>query len=154
MLWLQRHSWWGLLAMAAASTVVGLIALAGGITYQAVDVTGQGIDQIAAESSAGYELSEFAIRTDGLHLTVMGVALGAVLVLAFRRDQRWAWWTMWLLPLTVLAGSMLMFAYGAAGPATSGTIVGIIAAAILLVTAPRFFPSVRSRGIRRADSTS
>ena len=154
MLWLQRHSWWGLLAIAVASAWSGLIALAGGVTYQALDVTGKGIADIEAESSAGYQLSEFAIRTDGLHLMAMGVALGAVLVLAFRHDHPWAWWTMWILPLTVLAGSLLMFEYGAAGPATSGAIVGVLATAILAVTAPRFFPSVRRRGIPPDDSAS
>jgi hypothetical protein len=50
MLWLQRHAWWGLLVLAVISTVRGLIDLASGVTWQAEDVTGKPIAQIAAES--------------------------------------------------------------------------------------------------------
>lgn len=46
---------------------------------------------------------------------------------------------MWALPVFVIANSLLMFAFGAWGPATTGTEVGLVAALILLVGAPRFF---------------
>lgn len=97
MQWLQRRAWWGLLAMAASAVILGLVGVANGVTWQAEDATGKTIAQIAAESSAGSRLSDFSVRTDGLHLIALGLLAGAVLVFGFRQDRVWAWWTMWIL---------------------------------------------------------
>ena len=138
-LWLQRHGWWGLLAIAASGMLRGLIDLASGVTYQAEDLTGKTIAQIAAESGAGSRLSDFTVRTDGLYLITMGALAGAILVFGFRRDHRWAWWAAWTFPVTAIATSLLDLGFGVAGPGTSSAIVGGLGAAILLVSAPRFF---------------
>jgi hypothetical protein len=66
------------------------------------------------------------------------VLLCAVLLFAYRLDRPWAWWAMWTLPAFVIANSLLMLAFGAWGPAITGTVVGLVAAVILLVGAPRF----------------
>ncbi|MGH2656553.1 MAG: hypothetical protein ACRDIZ_07640 [Actinomycetota bacterium] len=141
MLWLQRHGWWGLLAMAVISVAQGLVDLASGVTYQAWHVTGKTIAQIAAESVDGSQLSDFSVRTGGLYLMAFGVLLGAILLFGFRQDRQWAWWAMWTFPVMVITASLLDLAFGDffAGPATTGGIVGILAAAILLISAPRFF---------------
>ena len=80
-LWLQRHAWWGLLAIAATGVLRGLIDLAVGVTYQAYDLTGQTFADITAESGAGSRLSDFTVRTDGLYLIGLGVLAGAILLL-------------------------------------------------------------------------
>jgi hypothetical protein len=139
MRWLQAHSWWGLLAVAAAAAWSGFVATVLGVTYQAVDVTGKTISDITAESSAGAQLSDFSVRTDGIHLMLLAVLASAVLVFGFQRNRRWAWWAMWTLPILTISTSGLDLAFGATGPAISASIVGALTAAILAVSAPRFF---------------
>ena len=139
MLWLQRNAWWGLFAIAALASVRGLGDLATGVTWQAEEVTGSTSAEIAAQSSAGFKLIDFVVRTEGLYLVALGVLLCAVLLFAYRLDRPWAWWAMWTLPVFVIANSLLMLAFGAWGPAITGTVVGLAAALILLVGAPRFF---------------
>jgi hypothetical protein len=138
-LWLQRHAWWGLLAIAATGVLRGLIDLASGVTYQAEDLTGKTFAEITAESGAGSRLSDFTVRTDGLYLIGLGVLAGAVLLFGFRQDHRWAWWASWAFPVMAIAGSVLDLGFGVAGPGTSSAVVGGLGVAILLVSAPRFF---------------
>ena len=71
--------------------------------------------------------------------SLLGVLLSAVLLFAYRQDRPWAWWAMWTLPVFAIANSLLMRAFGAWGPAITATEVGLVAALILLVGAPRFF---------------
>lgn len=104
-----------------------------------MDATGTTLAEIASQSDAGARLSDFSVRTDGIHLIELGVLVGAVLLFAFRQARPWAWWTMWTLPISVIAASVLDLRFGVAGPAISGTIVGLVAVAIMLITAPRFF---------------
>jgi hypothetical protein len=139
MAWLQRHAWWGLLVIAAVVTVSGVVDLASGVTWQAEDVTGRTIAQIGAESSAGSQLADFSVRTGGLYLIAIGVLGSAILLFAFRQDRAWAWWTMWTIPTMVIAGSFLYPNFPTPGPAITGAMVGVLAVAILLVSAPRFF---------------
>jgi hypothetical protein len=136
---LQRHAWWGLLAIAVATVVSGLVDLASGVTWQAVDVTGNTSDEIAVQSSAGAELANFAVRTVGVSFIALGALVCAVLLFAYRQVRIWAWWVMWTLPVFTIANSLLMRAFGAWGPATTGTVVGVVAAVLHLVGAPRFF---------------
>ena len=138
MSWLRRNAWWGLLAIVALNAAVGLLSLVSGVWYQAEDVTGTSIDEVIADGASGARLAEFGTRMDGLHLLALGVVLGAVLLVPFRRNQAWAWWAMWILPGSILATSAVHAAFGATGPAISGTIVGGLAAAILLVSRSRF----------------
>lgn len=137
--WLQRHGWWALFAIAVISVASGLIDLATGVTWQAPDLTGKTIAQIAAESVDGSQLSDFSVRTGGLYLIAFGVLLGAILLFGFRQDRQWAWWAMWTFPVMAIAASVLDLAFGVAGPAITGGFVGLLAAAILLISAPRFF---------------
>lgn len=139
MQWLQRIAWWGLLAIAALFAVRGLVDLVIGVSWQAVDVTGSTSAEIASHSSAGAQLIDFVVRTEGLYLIALGVLLCAVLLFAYRQDHPWAWWAMWTLPVFSIANSLLMLAFGAWDPAISGTVVGMVAAVLLLVGAPRFF---------------
>jgi len=136
---LSARAWWGLLAIAAVTVVSGLVDLVTGASWQPEDVTGSTLDEISAASRAGAEVIDFAVRTGGLYLAGLGVLLCAVLVFAYRQGRPWAWWTMWTLPVSVIAGSALMRAFGAWGPATTGTIVGLVAVVLHLVGVPFFF---------------
>ena len=75
---------------------------------------------------------------------MIGALLSTVLVFGFRHNRRWAWWAMWSLPIWAASVFALNLAFGVApgqappSPMISGPIVVILAAALLLVSAPRF----------------
>lgn len=136
---LQSNAWLALVGMAALSAIVGILDLVNGVWYEAQDVTGQSISEIAAASHAGARLADFALRLDGLTNIVLAIVIGAVVVFGFRSAQRWAWWTAWALPGIALGTSVVHVAFGAVGPAASGTVVALVEMAVLLASAPRFF---------------
>jgi hypothetical protein len=133
----EGHAWWGLLVIVAIVSISGLVDLMTGVTWQAPDVSGNTSAQIAAESAAGAEVLDFAVRVSGLSTVALGVLLGAVLLFAYRQGRTWAWWVMWTLPVWIIASTLLMRAYGAWGPATTGTLVGLLAAVLQFAGARR-----------------
>ena len=141
MRWLQRRAWWGLLVMALVVALFGITADPG----IPLGLTGLTLADLEAESAQAYRLVDFGVRTGGTLLVVIGVLQTAILVFAFRRDQPWAWWVMWTLPLWAVAVFLSYLIAGVAPgqapppPMISGPIVGVLSAAILLVSAPRFF---------------
>ena len=148
MRWLELHAWWGLLATAVLMSVFGLTDVASGAAADPaipLGLTGMTLEELQAEGPTAYRLSDLYTRVNGISLILIGLLFAAVLVFAFRQNRRWAWWTMWLLP--VWAASILVF-YLVVGvqpdeppppPMISGPILAVFCAAILLVSAPRFF---------------
>ena len=148
MAWLQRHAWWGLVVMSVIVGLFGVTDVIGGVTADPgipLGLTGMTLGELEADSAQAYRLLDFMVRAGGVHLIVMGGLMTAVLLFAFRRGQRWAWWAMWTLPAWAASVFVLNFAYGVAPgqalppPMISGPIFAVLAAAILLVSAPRFF---------------
>jgi hypothetical protein len=148
MRWLERHAWWGLLAVTATLAIFGITdVLVGPAADRGIPLalTGMTLDELEADGAASYRLFDFFTRTNGFSLLIAGLLGSAILMFAFRRDQRWAWWTMWLLPAWALGVVVFYLVAGVqpdqppAPPMVSGPIVAILSAAILLVTAPRFF---------------
>lgn len=148
MAWLERHTWWGLMFFAVVFVVFGVSDLIIGATADPgipLGLTGLTPAQLEAESASAYRMFDFMTRANGFSLLIVGLQMAAVLVFGFRRNQRWAWWTMWLFPAWAIG--VLVF-YVVAGtvadqppppPMLSGPFLAVIAAAILLVSAPRFF---------------
>jgi hypothetical protein len=145
--WLQRHSWWGLLVMALILTLFGIGDLAAGLEADPgipAGLTGMSLAELESESSAAYRLLDFGVRAGGLQLIAMGLLLTVVLLAGFRRGRPWAWWTMWLLPAWAATVFLLNAAFGVAPgqapppPMISGPIFAMLAAAILIVSAPGF----------------
>jgi hypothetical protein len=76
-----------------------------------------------------------------------GLLFFALLLVAFgvtdRRNQRWAWWTMWVLPAWAVGVPILYLVAGVEPdqppppPMVSGPILAVLSAAALLVSAPR-----------------
>ncbi len=101
--------------------------------------------ELEAEGPLAYRMYDLTLRGGGLSLVMVGALMTAILVFAFRPGQRWAWWTMWLFPAwgisVSVAGLVIGVAPGQAPPPPllSGFVLGLLAAAILLVSAPRFF---------------
>ncbi|MGH2381337.1 MAG: hypothetical protein ACRDG7_08965 [Candidatus Limnocylindria bacterium] len=160
MSWLRRHSWWGLFAIAVLFVLFGIGDLLIGFTWDPgipLGLVGLTPAELESQSAAGYRMLEFGTRGGGLNLIVIGVLFMAVLLAGVRRSQRWAWWTMWSMPAWMASGVLLNLAFGVAAgrapppPMISGLILTIVAAMILLVSAPRFFRSPESEA-RRATS--
>ena len=147
MRWLERHAWLGLLFVTGTLVVFGLTdVLVGPAADRAIPLglTGMTLEELEAEGPASYRLFDFFTRANGFSLLIAGLFGSAILLFAFRRNQRWAWWTMWLVPLW---GVGVVTFYLVAGvepdqppppPMVSGPIVVVLTAAILLVSAPRF----------------
>lgn len=148
MRWLERHAWWGLLVMSVTIVAFGVGDVIVGAPADpgiAQGLSGMTLAELEAESAAAYRLFDLFTRFNGWSLVALGIGLSAVLVFGFRRAQRWAWWTAWVLP--IWAGGIFVF-YVVAGtdpnqppppPMISGPIFAALSAAILAVTARPFF---------------
>lgn len=146
--WLQRHSWWGLVAMSVLVGLFGLGDLLNGFEWEPsipLGYVGMTPQELRAASPPAYRLLDHGVRSGGVDLLVIGALLTAILLFAFRRSQRWAWWAAWALPAWATAATLVNLAFGVAPgqapppPLTSGPVFAVLAAAILLVSAPRFF---------------
>lgn len=149
MRWLERHAWWGLLFMTVTLVIFGVgDVLVGPAADRGIPLglTGMTLEELQAEGPASYRLFDFFTRVNGNSLLLAGLFGTAMLLFAFRRDQPWAWWTMWLLPVWAVGGTAFYLVAGVHAdqppppPLVSGPIFAFVAVAILLVSAPRFFP--------------
>ena len=146
MSWLQRSAWWLLLTMTVLVAIIGLNPIISGINEDAsvpLGITGLSASELQMESAQGYRLIDFGVRSGGLDLIIIGVLLSTVLVFGFRHNRRWAWWAMWSLPVWAASVFTLTLAFGVAPgqapptPLISGAIIAVLAAVLLLVSAPR-----------------
>jgi hypothetical protein len=147
MAWLRRHAWWGLLVVSVMLVVFGITDIVSGA---AADVgipqglTGRTIAELEAESADAYRMFDFATRVNGWSLVLLGAFVSAIVLVPFRRGERWAWWAAWALPIWAAVGPVFYLVAGLAPgqppppPMISGPIVAILCAAILAVSAPRF----------------
>ena len=148
MRWLERHAWWGLMAIAVLYIVFGVTDLIIGPNADVgipLGLTGMTPAELEAEGPSAYRMFDFMTRTNGWSLVMIGWLMVAVLWFGFRRNERWAWWTMWFIPIWT-AGIGVFYLVAGVDPAQpppppmiSGPIVAAFSAAILLVSAPRFF---------------
>jgi len=146
--WLQRHAWWGLLAM---SLVLGAFGVTDVFVGSASDpgiplgLVGLSPDSLRAQSEAGYQLLDFFTRSQGLVLLAFGLLATIILLVAYRRDQRWAWWTMWSLPAWSAGVVALYLVAGVDAsqppppPMVTGPFFVVFSALIQVASAPRFF---------------
>ncbi len=144
---LERHAWWLLLATALIGVLFGLVDLGTGAPDNTLAVTGESAADLQGNSPAAYALIEEYVRIGGVHLMAIGLFGAAVLLFGFRRNARWAWWTMWLVPLTSGVLAVIHFTTVAPGqapavPAYSGSFIAAVDTVVLPVSAPRFFRGV------------
>lgn len=153
MTWLERHAWWGLALMSVVITLFGVTDVLVGPTADVaipMSLTGLTLAELEAESAAAYRLFDFFTRVNGFSLTALGLLATAVIVFAYRRHRRWAWWTMWLLPIWSAGAALFYVVAGLAPgqppppPMLSGPIFVALNVAILLVTARPFFSPDRA----------
>ena len=146
--WLQRNAWWGLVAVAAVFVLFGVVDVASGAEADPaipLGLTGLTLAELRAESAIGVELFDFMTRVNGWSLILLGGLLAVILLVPFRRGERWAWWTVWSIPAWSIGVALFYIVAGVQPdqppppPMVSGPIVAVLSAAILLLSAPRFF---------------
>ena len=148
MAWLQQNAWWGLVGMAVIVVLFGVGDIVNGVAADELiplGITGLTLAELEAESAVAYRLLDFGARGGGASLVVSGLLMLAILLFAFRRGERWAWWVMWTLPAWGASAFVMGLIFGVAPgeapppPMVSGPIFAALAVAILLVSASRFF---------------
>jgi uncharacterized membrane protein HdeD (DUF308 family) len=148
MTWLEQNGWWGLAFMTVVIALFGVTDMMAGASNDPaipLSLTGLTLAELEAESAAGYRLVDLYTRGNGLTLVLGGLLATAVLVFAYRRHRRWAWWTMWLLPAWAASVPVFYLIVGLAPgqppppPMISGPIFALFAVAILLAGARPFF---------------
>lgn len=106
---LQRNAWKWLLVPTVIVILFGIGDVIRGVDADPAIVeglTGLTIEEIEAASPEGVKVIEGLTRGQGLTLVWFGTALTAIVWFAYRRWQRWAWYTMWLLPVWSISVSI------------------------------------------------
>ena len=143
MRWLNRHAWWALVVVSVVLVVFGLTDIATGAAADpaiAQALTGKTLAELEAAGPDAYRLFDFFTRVNGWSLVLAGLLFTVVLLVPFRRGQRWAWWAMWLLPIWALGGALFYVAVGIRAdqppppPVVSGPILAVLTGAVLLVS--------------------
>jgi hypothetical protein len=138
---------WALVTLSALFALLGLGDVLRGIAFEpttAQAITGKTIDEIRAESAAGYTVIDYIYRGGGITLTLFTTLVTIVLAIPYRRGQWWSWWTAWILPIWASAVFGLALIHGTApgqeisGVAWSGAFFAILIGALLLLDLPRF----------------
>lgn len=146
--WLERHAWWGLLVFAVVLVLFGVLDMVSGPAADRaipLGLTGMTIEELQASSRAAYGLFDFFTRVNGWSLVLVGSLMAAIVLIPFRRNEPWAWWTMWLLPVWAIGAAVFYVVAGLAPgqppppPLVSGPIIAGLSAGILLVSIRRFF---------------
>lgn len=141
---IAQHARWLPAITAAVTIVAGLSQLLSGASYLAPAVTGESAETLAAGSPQAYRLVEAEVRLGGVHLTLFGALLLAVVVFGLRRNALWAWWTVWSLPLVAAGNVAVQLATVAPGQVPDGsvytaTVLAVLNSGALVISAPRFF---------------
>ena len=144
---IRRRAWWYLVALSVLIGLFGLTDIVGGVSADpgiTLGLTGRSLAELEAEGALAYRAYDFTTRTQGLSLVIIGILATGVLLIPYRHGQAWAWRLTWSLPAWT-AGVFLMYvAFGLAPgappppPMISGPLLGVIAAAVLLMDRGRF----------------
>ena len=139
-----RHAWKGLLTLVV---IHGFFAAIGDITggldadpATRIAVTGLSPDEISETSEPLARMIDVQTRSGGLHILTMCLLWGTIVAIPFRCGERWAWYTMWTLPLwgAVVALSFWFVDLVPDGPipppAISGWVFFILGSLLLLAS--------------------
>ena len=160
--WLRRYAWQLLLGMTALIAVVGLNPVRLGIREDSsvpLAFTGMTADELLSDNPQTFRLIDVQARFGGLDLIVIGLLLSAILLTSFRRNERWSWWAMWLLPAWGAAVSATILRQGLVegqappSPLFTGPVIAGLSSALLLITAPRFIRRRAAQGAAEAPSS-
>lgn len=134
---------------ACCSPLFGLTDIASGAAADVLipqALTGKTIGELQAERADAYRMFDFAARSNGGTLVLLGVLVAVIVLIPYRRGDRWAWRTAWALPAWAAVVPVFYLVAGVqpdqppAPPMISGPIIAVVCAAILLGSVRRFFP--------------
>ena len=103
-----RNSWKFLLGLVF---VIGLFGIGDIIRGMDADpaiplaISGLTPDEIRVTSNPLANLIDLQVRSGGLQLVVIAILWSVILLVPFRRGERWSWYTMWTFPGWALAVS-------------------------------------------------
>ena len=152
----RRNSWKFLLGLVVVIGVFGIGDVFRGIDADPaipVGVAGLTPDEIRATSQPLARLIDLQVRNGGLHLVVTSVLWSVILLIPFRRGERWAWYTMWTFPLWALVVSVsflfveLQPDVPLPPPAISGWVLFALTALTLLATRRAFFRTQHKQAV-------
>ena len=144
----RRHAWWGLLFVAVTLIGFGIVDVVSGAAADpaiAQALSGMTLAELESSGPEAYRLYDFMARVNGWSLLLGGTMAAAVIVFAFRRGARWAWWAAWALPVWAVGAAVFYVVAGLEPgqapppPMISGPIVAVLCTVLLAVTAPTFF---------------
>lgn len=150
-----RHGWKFLLGLVVVIGIFGVGDVIRGLDADPMipeGVTGLSPDEIREQSPDLARLVDLQVRGGGLQLIVIAILWTMLLIVPFRRGERWSWWAMWTFPGWSLAVAVAFlfveFQPGAPTPppAISGWVFFGLTAALLFATR-RGFASRRSSEI-------
>jgi hypothetical protein len=150
----RRRAWWLLVAVGILMVLFGVTDIISGVAADpgiTLSLSGMTLAEIQAADPVAYRLYDFATRTNGASLIVMGVLLTLVLLVPYRAGERWAWLVTWILPIWSFSVPLSYLAAGVdpaqppAPPMVSGPIIGALAVVVLLLDRRRFVDRSRRR---------
>ena len=144
---MRPRAWWILALFAVTLIVFGLGDVANGVAADpgiTIALSGLTPEEVLAREPIAYGLYDFASRSGGLVLAVLGVVLAAIVAKPYRDGQPWAWWLLWVFPAWAVLVPLTYLVHGTAAnqppapPMVSGPIIAILAAAALVADRRRF----------------
>ena len=114
---LHGRAWWVLALGAVTLVAFGVTDVIAGAEADraiAVAISGSLPAEVFSEDPTGYRLYDFASRSGGLSLVLVGALLAVIVAIPYRAGQRWAWWAAWLLPIWSALVPVLYVVYGTA----------------------------------------
>ena len=115
---MRRRAWWILAFFTVTLVVFGLGDVANGVQADpgiTLAISGLSPDEVRAAEPTAFRLYDYATRSAGIVLTVLGLVLSAIVAGPYRQGQRWAWNTMWLLPAWAILAVLTFIAEGRRG---------------------------------------
>ena len=125
-----------------------------------IAISGMTPAEVQAEDPVGFRLFDFATRTLGLSLVVLGFLVTGIVAIPYRAGQRWAWLAMWWLPLWGVCVPLFYVAFGVvpgappAPPMVSGPVIALIAGGALIIDRRRFGHGPMRRAARELGAAA
>ncbi|CAN5827578.1 hypothetical protein BH23ACT4_BH23ACT4_14370 [soil metagenome] len=106
---IRRHARKALVALVAVIGLFGISDLLLGLDADpaiSVGVSGLTPDEIRETSEPVARLADLQVRAGALQLIALSCLWGVILLIPYRRGERWAWHTMWSFPAWSLSVSL------------------------------------------------
>lgn len=143
----ERQGWKLLLGLVVIIGLFGVGDIIRGMDADAAipkGVSGLSPDEIRETSPELARLADLQVRSGGVHLLVMSILWTVIMLVPFRRGEKWAWSAMWTFPAWSLAAAvMFLFVDLVPGqptppPAISGWIFFVLTSLLLLAVRKDF----------------